>query len=215
MQNLSFLHFSGLSQQIMGSINAWRNLHNASYIKEIKLWVRAWNQFRCHLPRRHTHGKWYQRQFQLRVGLRLWFSGFSGAARQTERTKLCASIHTHTQTHTHAHWLLWEKWSAILLRPSKSFWWGEKNSHGNRKEYTGVGCDCFFFFFIINSTQPEQNKKIHQHTTDVTTAYHKIYRIQSRDREIKHCEHVINSKQTKNKILFSEQTERRGEIKTQ
>lgn len=38
MQNMSFLDFSALSQQIMGSINVTGNLHNASYIKEIKLW---------------------------------------------------------------------------------------------------------------------------------------------------------------------------------
>lgn len=34
MQNMSFLD---LSQQIMGSINVRGNLHNAGYIKEIKL----------------------------------------------------------------------------------------------------------------------------------------------------------------------------------
>lgn len=31
-----------------------------------------------------------------------------------------------------------------------------------------------FVFFLINSTQLEQNKKIHQHTTEVTVVYHKI-----------------------------------------
>lgn len=40
MQNMSFLDFSVLSQQIMGSINVRENLHNASYIKEIKLWCK-------------------------------------------------------------------------------------------------------------------------------------------------------------------------------
>lgn len=40
MQNMSFLDFSALSQQIMGSINVRGNLHNASYIKEIKLWCK-------------------------------------------------------------------------------------------------------------------------------------------------------------------------------
>lgn len=40
MQNTSFLDFSVLSQQIMGSINVRGNLHNAGYIKEIKLWCK-------------------------------------------------------------------------------------------------------------------------------------------------------------------------------
>lgn len=33
-------------------------------------------------------------------------------------------------------------------------------------------------FFLINSPQLKCNKKIHQHTTEVTVAYHKIYSIQ-------------------------------------
>lgn len=38
MQNMRFLDFSVLSQQISRSINARGYLHNAGYIKEIKLW---------------------------------------------------------------------------------------------------------------------------------------------------------------------------------
>lgn len=40
MQNMSFLDFSVLSQQIMGSINVRGDLHNAGYIKEIKVWCK-------------------------------------------------------------------------------------------------------------------------------------------------------------------------------
>ena len=37
MQNMSFLHFSVLSLQIMGSISVRGDLHNVVYIKEMKL----------------------------------------------------------------------------------------------------------------------------------------------------------------------------------
>lgn len=40
MQNVSFLDFSILSQQIMRSITVREHLHNASYTKEIRLWCK-------------------------------------------------------------------------------------------------------------------------------------------------------------------------------
>lgn len=71
-----------------------------------------------------------------------------------------------------------------------------------------------FFFFIINSTQLEQNKKI-QHTTEVTTTY-QIYSIQYRGREVKHWQKLIRVlKKQKHFALLSEQMERHGKMKTQ
>lgn len=57
-----------------------------------------------------------------------------------------------------------------------------------------------FSFFLINSTQLERNKKIHQHTTKVTVAYHKIYSIQ---REALRILYKKTNKQKKKKSLMS------------
>ena len=53
-----------------------------------------------------------------------------------------------------------------------------------------VGVWLFFFLgFVSYKFYKSEKQKVHQHATELTTAYHKIYSIQ---REVKHSEYLKN-----------------------
>lgn len=72
-QNMSFLDFSDLSQQIIGSINVKENLHNAGYIKEIKLCSKPGVNLDVifwELEKKAKMGELYQKQFDFTLCLK-------------------------------------------------------------------------------------------------------------------------------------------------
>lgn len=163
MENLRFHPFSDLSQQIMGSINVRWNLHNASYIKEIKLGAGEESIQLSSSKKTRTVNKIRGKLAAARPSLLVqWIQQSSVSVRQ-KQTSCKLNRHNDYQ-------------GKKELSPSNSFF---------------VRGDFFFFFFIklwmntqemvvivffpfnTNSTQPDKKRYINtpQMSQQLTTKY--------------------------------------------